>query len=244
MPRVCVYIRGNMFLTSLRTLTWQVVNHPKFPSSSIINCPLIMVIPLINLTCTEDWLVGLPSPDQISPLMSIYWASLWLNLLLYAMQLQPNLSDILKGLLDRVSSIPLPLIFGLSLLCCWLANCLSTKCSLSNYCVLTGGSLVYWKAKKQTIVSKSYVEAEYRSMATVCCEITWVVCLLIVFDLIVALIQSFCDNKVAIHIASNPVFYETQAYWFGLSFGSWKTSAGSHYYSSCCFQSTDGWFVH
>jgi hypothetical protein len=46
-------------------------------------------------------------------------------------------------------------------------------------------------------------------MATTCCEITWLQYIL--RDLNVKQVQPvtlFCDNKAAIHIASNPVFHE------------------------------------
>ena len=74
---------------------------------------------------------------------------------------------------------------------------------------MLGKSLISWKTKKQIIVSRSSAEAEYRSMATTCCEITWLKYLL--EDLKVKHSQTvmlYCDNKATIHIASNPVFHE------------------------------------
>ena len=41
-----------------------------------------------------------------------------------------------------------------------------------------GDALVSWKSKKQSIVSRSSVEAEYRAMATTTCESTWILHLL------------------------------------------------------------------
>ena len=47
------------------------------------------------------------------------------------------------------------------------------RCSLSAYCVFLGGSLIAWKTKKQTSVSRSSTEAELRAMALVTAEVTW-----------------------------------------------------------------------
>ena len=58
-------------------------------------------------------------------------------------------------------------------------------------------------------MSRSSAKAEYRSMATICCEIIWLKNLL--KDLKVSHTQPvtlFCDNQDAMHIASNPVFHE------------------------------------
>uniref|UniRef100_A0ACD5XMW4 Uncharacterized protein n=1 Tax=Avena sativa TaxID=4498 RepID=A0ACD5XMW4_AVESA len=48
----------------------------------------------------------------------------------------------------------------------------SNRRSLSAYCVFFGGSLIAWKTKKQTAVSRSSVEAELRAMALLTAEVT------------------------------------------------------------------------
>nr|GEU65801.1 ribonuclease H-like domain-containing protein [Tanacetum cinerariifolium] len=89
------------------------------------------------------------------------------------------------------------------------ARCPVTRKFVSSYCVFLGDSLVTWKSKKQSTLSKSYAEAEYISMASTTCDVIWLSNLLGdigVKDLL--LVVLYCDNSSALQIAINPVFHE------------------------------------
>ncbi|XP_022004110.1 secreted RxLR effector protein 161-like [Helianthus annuus] len=90
----------------------------------------------------------------------------------------------------------------------WL-GCPFTRRSRTGYLLLLGGTPISWKSKKQSVVSQSSAEAEYRAMAAVVSEIIWMRWLLKELDIPQeGLTQLFCDNQAAMHIANNPVFHE------------------------------------
>nr|GEW03032.1 putative reverse transcriptase, RNA-dependent DNA polymerase, Gag-polypeptide of LTR copia-type [Tanacetum cinerariifolium] len=55
----------------------------------------------------------------------------------------------------------------------WL-GCLFTRRSTTGYLLLFSGGPISWKIKKQSVVSWSSAEAEYRAMASTVSEIIWV----------------------------------------------------------------------
>uniref|UniRef100_A0A803Q4P3 Reverse transcriptase Ty1/copia-type domain-containing protein n=1 Tax=Cannabis sativa TaxID=3483 RepID=A0A803Q4P3_CANSA len=58
------------------------------------------------------------------------------------------------------------------------AFCPNDKRSIAGYCVYLGDTLVSWSSKKQAVVSRSSTESEYRALAHVAAEISWVESLL------------------------------------------------------------------
>ncbi|XP_014519717.1 uncharacterized protein LOC106776760 [Vigna radiata var. radiata] len=81
--------------------------------------------------------------------------------------------------------------------------------STIGFCVFLGSSLISWKSKKQSIVSRSSTEAECRALAATTCEIQWIHYLLDDLQVQEAGTPSlYCDNKSARHIAHNQSFHE------------------------------------
>ena len=88
-------------------------------------------------------------------------------------------------------------------------SCPDTRRSITGYMVTFGESLLSWKSKKQSTVSRSSAETEYRSMASTVAEVTWLIGLFRELDMSIVLpIVVHSDNIAAIQIASNPVFHE------------------------------------
>ncbi|KAK8931089.1 hypothetical protein KSP39_PZI016659 [Platanthera zijinensis] len=89
------------------------------------------------------------------------------------------------------------------------AGSIDDRRSTTGFCTYFGGHLITWRSKKQTVIVRSSAEAEYRAMAVVVSELTWLEGLL--GDLGVRLSYPttlFCDSQATIHIAKNPVFHE------------------------------------
>jgi len=84
-----------------------------------------------------------------------------------------------------------------------------TRRSITGFCIKLGESLISWKMKKQSTVSLSSAEAEYRAMAKTTCEVIWIRGLLSDLGLQVSgPTYLFCDNNAALKLAANPVFHE------------------------------------
>jgi hypothetical protein len=72
-----------------------------------------------------------------------------------------------------------------------------------------GGSLIAWKTKKQTAVSRSSVEAELRAMAMLTTEVTWLRWLLADFGVSVTTpTPLLSDSTSAISIARDLINHE------------------------------------
>jgi len=85
-------------------------------------------------------------------------------------------------------------------------SCRMSARSLIGYCVFLGNSLISWKTKKQSTVSKSTTEAEYRSMSATTSELKWISYILHDLQVPVQLpFTMFCDNKAALHSRKSSV---------------------------------------
>lgn len=80
--------------------------------------------------------------------------------------------------------------------------------STSRFCVFFGGNLVTWGSKKQSVISRSSTEAEYRCLAVVATEFVWLQSLFTDLGIILKKLPIlWCDNLSAVHLSANPVLH-------------------------------------
>ncbi|PKU83657.1 putative mitochondrial protein [Dendrobium catenatum] len=83
-----------------------------------------------------------------------------------------------------------------------------TRKYTSGFCTFLGDTIVSWTVKKQTTVSRSSTESEYRALAAATADTIWLKRLLADFQIThKEPIPVFCDNTSAIALANNPVFH-------------------------------------
>ena len=88
------------------------------------------------------------------------------------------------------------------------AGCPDTRRSTSGFAIFLGNSLVSWSSKRQTTVSRSSAEAEYRGVANAVSECTWLRQLL--RELYCNATQAtiaYCDNISSVYMSRNPVHH-------------------------------------
>ncbi|KAH9783149.1 retrovirus-related pol polyprotein from transposon RE1 [Citrus sinensis] len=85
---------------------------------------------------------------------------------------------------------------------------LDDRKSIGAYCVYLGNNLISWSSKKQTVVTKSSAESEYRALASAASEIAWLKSLFLEIEVYcVERPTIWCDNISATELAKNPVFH-------------------------------------
>jgi hypothetical protein len=88
------------------------------------------------------------------------------------------------------------------------AGCPNSRRSTSGYCIFLGDNLVSWSSKRQTTVSRSSAEAEYRAIAHAVAETCWLRQLLHELHApISSVIVVYYDNVSAVYMTANPVHH-------------------------------------
>ncbi|XP_060169347.1 uncharacterized mitochondrial protein AtMg00810-like [Lycium barbarum] len=87
-------------------------------------------------------------------------------------------------------------------------GCTTTRRSTTGYSIYLGANCVSWASKKQHTVSRSSAEAEYRALASITAEITWIAYILRDIGVYLKLAPTlFCDKISALYMTVNPILH-------------------------------------
>ena len=79
---------------------------------------------------------------------------------------------------------------------------------MCGFLLFLGDNPIHWSTKKQTTVSRSSTEAEFRALAQTTTELTWLQLLLQILQLSPSHTPTlWCDNVSTLALASNPMFH-------------------------------------
>ncbi|GKA25928.1 ribonuclease H-like domain-containing protein [Tanacetum coccineum] len=88
-------------------------------------------------------------------------------------------------------------------------RCPATRLSTFGYCVFLGDNLVTWSSKRQDTLYHSSAEVEYRGVANVVAETSWIRNLLC--ELHTPLFTAtlvYCDNVSVVYMSANPIQHQ------------------------------------
>lgn len=89
----------------------------------------------------------------------------------------------------------------------WAAD-INTRRSITGYVVFLGLNPIFWLSKKQSSISWSSTEAEYKALANYVVNMCWIWSLLKdLHEFFIGLLALYCDNLSALALSTNPVFH-------------------------------------
>ena len=161
----------------------------------VLSCLIPLLIKALLVHFNFSHLLGLTCPLLFSRLVN-----LWVILLRIIYRLLNAFWDTLGVLSNTV----LPLLLVILL---YLPTVMLTGQVIQLIVGLLLALLCTWSAKKQSTVSRSSTEAEYRALVSFVLNCVGFVCFFVIWGFFFLILLCYFDNVSALAIASNPVFH-------------------------------------
>jgi len=196
-PHMSVYNKSNTLLLELKTLSnGNLLDLPRWQEAQTGSVVNLLLTGQLLRTRRRTWTCGLPN-RLCQTAEEEHWGLL------------KRVLRYIKGTLDYGLHLSVSTSTAIHVYSDFdWAGCSVNRKSTSGYAVFLGTNLISWVSRKKRTIARSSTEAEYKGLADVATEVTWVISLLREVGLHTGEPTTlWCDNLGATYLVANPVFH-------------------------------------
>ena len=209
--KACISAKPSTLLICFITHICKMPNLPNHPLHQVSNYPNLMVIHCLNPTKYKQVVGALQYYTLTRSEIAFSVNQLCQHMHAPSTTYRTTIKRVLRNLKDSVHHGLLYSKGSLHLTAyCdsdWVGS-IDDKRSTTSFAVFLGPNMISWCAKKQSIVSRSSIEVEYRALAITTAKVYWLRMLFCEIQFALTCAPAiWCDNISALTLASNPVYH-------------------------------------